>query len=495
MLNFTYLDWLIILVYIFLIISTGYYAKRYVGKISDFLIADRSMGFHLGLVSLMSSEIGIITYMYLAEAGYTNGFVALMIGVPFFIVFLFLGKTGFIIQPLLDMKIMTIPELFQKKFGKGVRFYAAFLMAIGGIINFGVFPGVEARFINTITGIPQDYLLLTMVILLTIVLIYTAVGGMVSVIVTNYIQFILLSFGMVFITVFGVLKIGWSNIVQTVQVNFNTQGFNPFSEGGNFGWSFILWQLLFQLAVLTIAPYITLRLFSSKDSKTGRRIFTWSSIMFLARAVIPIFWGILALAYLSQKADDPLQALPLMILNLTPKGILGLIFAAFLAASMSTYASYLLSWSSVISQDLLDVALRQITKKDISNRTQLIISRCTMTGVILFIIWWSFYYKAEGLLYFYLMLAVNLFLAGTLVSAIFGIYVTDQKFGLVKARSLGSYLAFTFGAFPTIWYFFPDHPPASQLGMWGFILAFVGMIIGSVVQNLFYPVKLEESQL
>ena len=58
--NLNYLDWLIILVYISLIFYTGYIAKRYVGKISDFLVADRSMGFHLGLVSLMSSEIGII---------------------------------------------------------------------------------------------------------------------------------------------------------------------------------------------------------------------------------------------------------------------------------------------------------------------------------------------------------------------------------------------------------------------------------------------------
>ncbi len=490
--NLTILDWLIILVYVLVIFYASYYAKRYVGKISDFLVADRSMGFHLGLVSLMSTEIGIITFMYLAEAGYTNGFVALMIGIPFFIVFIFLGKTGFIIKPLMEMKIMTIAELFQKKYGKGVRFYAALLMAVGGIINFGVFPGVEAKFINTVTGIPQEYLLLTMVIILSMVLIYTAVGGMVSLIITNYVQFILLSFGMIFITVFGVYKIGWSNIILTVQENYSTQGFNAFAKGGNFGLSFLLWQLLFQLAVLTISPYITMRLFSAKNTKTGKKIFTWSSIMFLARGVIPVFWGILALTYLTTKPEDPLLALPLMIVDLTPKGILGLVMAAFLAASMSTYASYLLSWSSVISQDLLGVAIRQITKKEISNKTQLIISRSTMTVVMLFIIWWSFFYQTEGLLFFYLMLAVNLFLAGTLVSATFGIYFMKNKYGILKARSLGAYMAFSLGAFPTIWYFFPNHPPASQLGIWGFVLAFLGMIVGSVFQNIFQPITIQE---
>ena len=68
-----------------------------------------------------------------------------------------------------------------------------------------------------------------------------------------------------------------------------------------------------------------------------------------------------------------------------------------------------------------------------------------------------------------------------------------DRFGLLKARPLGSYLAFTLGAFPTIWYFLPDHPSASQLGVWGFILAFFGMIIGSLLQNILQPKKIKES--
>ena len=485
--NLSRLDLGIILVYILFIIYSGTFFKKYIKNISTFLVAERSMGLHLGLASLVSSEIGIITYMYLSEAGFTNGFVALMIGIPFFIVFIFLGKTGFMIKPLIETKIMTIPELFQKKYGRGVRFYAGLLMAVGGIINFGVFPGVEARFINSVTGIPQSYVLYTIVGLLAVVLIYTALGGMVSVIFTNYVQFILLSLGMVVITILGVVKIGWTNIARAVESNLGAAGLNPFAAGSEFGWTFLAWQLLFQLSVLTIAPYITMRIFSSKDARTGTRIFSWSSIMFLGRAFIPIFWGIMALAFLPGKPDDALEALPRLILGLTPKGLLGLILATFLAASMSTYSSYLLSWSSVISQDLIQVAYKKIARRDMRNKSQLVVSRLTMAAVIFFIIWWSFFFKSQELLFFYLMLAVNLFLAGTLISAVFGIYIHDEKFGVFRGRSLGAYLAFTLGAIPTVWFFFPKHPPASQLGVWSYIMAFAGMVAGSVVQNLVRP--------
>lgn len=507
--NFTLLDYIIVSAYIILIIYSGSFVKKYIGNMADFLVADRSMGFHLGLVSLLSSEIGIITYMYLSEAGYKNGFVALMIGIPFFIVFVFLGKTGFIVKPLMDMKIMTLPELFQKRFGRGIRFLSALLMAIGGIINFGVFPGIEANFINTITGIPHKYVLFTMVVMLTIVLIYTALGGMVSVIITNYIQFILLSFGMVFIVIIGVVNMGWGNIVASISKNFGEKGFNPFI--GDFGWSFIVWQLLFQLSVLAVAPFITMRIFSAKDTKTGRKIFTWSSVMFLARAVIPVFWGILALSYFTLnpgKPADPMQAVPLMILHLTPKGILGLVFASLLAASMSTYASYLLSWSSVISQDIIGVVANKLRGgKDLPNKTQMIISRLTMLSVMIFIIWWSFFYHFQGLVFFYLMLSGNLYLAGTLISAIGGIYFEKKKFGLFRARSGGAYVAFILGAMVVAWYFFPQsfrnifpdfiknlYPKdpinsASILGYWSYIIAAGGMIIGSFIHNIIQPLK------
>jgi SSS family solute:Na+ symporter len=480
--NLSYIDVGIIAIYLILIFYSGSIMKKYVGGISDYLVADRSMGFHLGLLSMMCTEIGMITYVYYAEMGYKAGFVALTVAFPTSIAFYVVGKTGFIIKPLLEMRIMTIPEFFSRKFNTRIRLYIGVLMAVGGILNFGVFPGVEANFINIVTGIPQEYVLVTMVVMLTIVLLYTLMGGMVSVILTNYLQYALLSIGMIFITVYGIIKIGWNNIVNTVTTNFGEKGINPFFPSlteGEFGIGFIIWQILFWISIIVSWQAISMRLFSSKDTQTGKKIYTWSSLMFLSRAILPVFWGIMALTYLGSSVEG-LEALPLLIIKLVPKGVLGLLLAALLAASMSTYSSYLLSWSSVVSQDLIGTTIKLVTGKELSSDKQLLISRITIAVVMIFIIWWSLFHKIEGYLYFYLNMTGMLFIPGTLVCLTFGIY-------WAKTRSTGAFLAITLGAIPPIAYLvLPENIKtayASEMGWGGFLLALIGMLIGNLLHK------------
>ena len=490
--QFSIIDISIVAIYIVLIFYSGTIMKKYIGGIGDYLVADRTMGFHLGLLSMMCTEIGMITYIYYAELGYKAGLASLVVAFPPMIVYIILGRTGFIIKPLLEMKIMPIPEFFSKRFSNGVRFYAGILMAVGGILNFGVFPGVEAKFINTVTGIPESYVLLTMVVLLTLVLIYTLLGGMVSIILTNYLQYALLSFGMIFITIYGVYIIGWGNIVHAVTTGLGDKGVNPFFPTllkGEFGIGFIVWQILLWTAILVAWQAISMRLFSSKDSKTGMKIYTWSGLMFFSRAILPVFWGIMAFAYLKEPVDG-LDALPLLIKAIIPNGFLGLIFAGLLAASMSTYASYLLSWSSVVSQDIIGGIYKAATGKEAGSKKQLLISRITIAAVMIFIIWWSLFHKLEGYLYFYLNMTGMLFLPGALIGIGFGLYWK-------KARSTGAYLAFTLGALPPLLYLAVSEDIknawASRMGWGGFLLAFLGMIIGSLIQNAIKRNKVEEA--
>ena len=467
--NLSFWDLVFVAAYLLLIFLSGTLVKKYVKGIDNFLVAGRSMGYHLGLLSLMCTEIGMITYVYYAELGYKAGLAALIVAFPPVVAYIFLGRTGFIIKPLLEMKISTIPEFFSRKYSNGVRFYIGIIMAVGGILNFGVFPGVEANFINIVTGIPKDYLLITMVVLLSLVLVYTAVGGMVSVIVTNYIQYVLLSFGMIFITIYGIYIIGWGNIVTSVTEQLGEKGINPFTPSileGEFGIGFLVWQVLFWIALLVGWQAISMRLFSSKDSKVGQKIYTWSGLMFLSRGIMPILWGVMAIAAVGTEIDS-LEALPLLLLKIVPSGLLGIIFAALLAASMSTYASYLLSWSSVVSQDIIGSIVTYITKKEMDSNKQLLVSRLTMAGVMIFIIWWSLFHEMEGYLYFYLNMTGMLFIPGVLICVAFGIYWK-------KARTLGAYMAITFGAIlPMLYLIWPTEVQdyASEIGWGGFVVS------------------------
>ena len=110
-----------------------------------------------------------------------------------------------------------------------------------------------------------------------------------------------------------------------------------------------------------------------------------------------------------------------------------------------------------------------------------------MAAVMIFIIWWSLFHDLKGYLYFYLQMTAMSFIPGTLICVALGIYWK-------KAQTLGAYMAITFGAIPPLLYLFiPKQVEtyASEIGWGGFLVAFIGMIIGSYIQNAFHKKQIE----
>jgi len=469
--NFSILDWFILAAYITLIFYVGVRGKKYVSDSADFLVAGRSMGLHVGMISLLATEIGIITYMYYAEMGVMYGFTACLAGVVTASVYIIVGRSGFVIRRFRELELVTIPHFFEDKYGSDVRVLVGVLMAVGGALNFGVFPIIEATFLNIVTGIPQAYILWTMVVLILVVLAYTALGGMVSVIVTNYVQYIVLVVGMVIITFYCFHSVGWSAMVDTVDLELGSKGFDPFQHPV-FGWKFIIWQTLTWFAIVTVWAPIAARTFSSESPDTVQRIFVWTGFLALGRAVLPFLWGIAALAYLGGEVEASIEATPLFLKDILPVGILGLVVAAMLAASMSTYSGYLLAWSSVISQDVV----LPLVRRPLGSRAQLMINRATVLLLALFIIVWGLFYIIPDATYFYLQMTGNIFLAGTFWAVVGGLYWS-------KAHRLGAYCSLIFGAGCTAIYFLVPDPKVwtGAIGVISYVAALVGMVAGSLV--------------
>jgi hypothetical protein len=74
--NFTSLDWAIVVSYLIASVSIGRLGKRYIGNVSRYLVAGRELGVYIGIATLAATEIGTITFMYNAELGYKYGFSA-----------------------------------------------------------------------------------------------------------------------------------------------------------------------------------------------------------------------------------------------------------------------------------------------------------------------------------------------------------------------------------------------------------------------------------
>ena len=156
----SHFDWLldggIVGLYLLLTMLAGLAVRKYVGKVEDFLLAGREMDVNLGIASLAATELGLVTIMYTAQLGYEKGFAGAMIGVIMAAAIWLVGRTGFVIGPLREAGVMTIPELFEKRFSPRVRWMAGLFVVLGGLLNMGIFLRLGGEFLVHATGIPTS---------------------------------------------------------------------------------------------------------------------------------------------------------------------------------------------------------------------------------------------------------------------------------------------------------------------------------------------------
>ena len=193
------IDGSIVGLYLVATMVAGIMVRRYVGKVEHFLVAGREVNVFLGIASLAATEFGVITCMYTAENGYKYGFAGATPGILMALAMFFVGVTGFCINPLRNAGVMTIPELFEKRFGPRVRWAAGVVIVLGGLLNMGVFLRITGEFLVLVGGFDVHNLERNVVVMMTVLLllgtIYTVVGGMLSVLVTDFLQFIVMSTG------------------------------------------------------------------------------------------------------------------------------------------------------------------------------------------------------------------------------------------------------------------------------------------------------------
>src|SRR6478736_2778944 len=225
--NFTFVDWAIVVVYLAASVSVGLIGKRYVGNVSQYLVAGRELGLYVGIATLAATEIGTITFMYNGELGYKYGFAAFAAAMISGVVMIIVGRTGFIISRFRQLKLMTVPEYFEVKYSRGLRIVTGVLVALGGILNMGVFLKIEGEFLTIVSGIDARHIIAVMTVILLLELVYTVLGGMVSVVITDFIQYVLLSVATIIITIYTVQHAGFSNITDKITAVMGAEGWSP----------------------------------------------------------------------------------------------------------------------------------------------------------------------------------------------------------------------------------------------------------------------------
>jgi solute:Na+ symporter, SSS family len=366
-------------------------------------------------------------------------------------------------------------------------------------------------------------------VLLSMILLYTVLGGMLSVLVTDYLQFIVKGMGIVVTSILVIASVGWGDLVRGLWhcwdggaagtgQTLHAHPFNPF-HASNFGWGYILWQFILQIAAATTWQTQIARVLSARDESTAKRMYRRTAFYFVGRFALPGLWGAAALVYFTQHGGLPdtlqglpaneasLRATPAYLGLLLPTGFIGLLLAAALAAEMSTDSGYLLTWATVIYNDLIAPCI----KKPLSPAARLLITRALVLGIGIFLLFYGLWYELPGNAWDYLAVTGNIYLASVFTLLVAALYWR-------RATTRGAYAALVLGAVGPITFLVVNmvvlkaqqlsvHPPAAPslvqewllhfsqsfpqakpirpelAGASSFALAFLGMIGGSLLSR------------
>src|SRR6476659_8037843 len=480
MTNFNWLlDGSIVGLYLIVTMIAGLMVRKYVGKVEHFLVAGREMDVYLGIASLAATEFGIVTCMYTAQNGFEKGFAGATPGILMAIAMAVVGLTGFVIKPLRDSGVITIPELLDKRFGPRVRWAAGVVIVLGGLVNMGVFLRTGGQFLVLVAGLDVRYLEIMMTALLVGVAVYTILGGMLSVLVTDFLQFVVMSLGLILVTILILTNVGWDKLVTTVEMHYGAGGFNPFINP-TMGWQYVLFNLMLNTAAVLTWQTTIARVLAAKDTNTGRKVYTRTSFFFVCRFLIPGIWGIAALATLGPLVNS-LEAMPRYLSTAVPPGLMGLLFAAMLAADMSTDSSYMLTWGSVIYTDIL--ALFRKTRW--SKKRGLFWNRSIIAFIGVFLLLYGLWYPLKGDLWTYLGVTGTIYLASISVLLIACCYWR-------RANSWGAGAAILVSAVIPITYLVMEQLPSTASlaktigpyysGIATYVLSGAAMVLGSLLK-------------
>lgn len=396
------LDLVIIAAYLIGIMIIGIWVgfKRHTSS-QEYFLAGKSLGWFSIGSALFASNISTIHLVGLAAAG---AHVGMVMGNFEWMASFCLIILGLVFAPFyFKSRISTLPEYLEKRYSTQARTCLACVAIFGALlIHIGISLFAGAKLFQSFLGV-NVYVSIMIISLVTVI--YTVLGGLKAVVVTETIQTFLLLGGAVLITVLGI-KHGlpdsgvnsvadFSSQLKDNQMNMVHSIMDAKGNLNEYSWL----AILLGYPVLGIWYWcsdqtIVQRVLGAKglrDSQNGPLFAGFLKILPVFLMVFPgvigyIMYknGTITLPLLDNGGIDYNQTLPAMINKLVPAGIKGLLAAGLLAALMSTIAAALNSCATLISVDIV-----KRLKPEIRDETQVTIGRVSAGVVMVLAMLWS----------------------------------------------------------------------------------------------------------
>jgi SSS family solute:Na+ symporter len=235
------IDWILLVVPLFVVFSVGLYTRRYLKSVADFLSGGRVAGRYLLAVARGEMQAGAVVFVALFEVIAKSGFVLRWwewINGP--VIFL-VTISGFVVYRYRETRAMTLAQFFEVRYSKKFRVFTGMLGFAAGVVNFGIIPAVGARFLVYFLGLPQELTLFShavptyiplMAAFLSIALMIVLAGGLLTMMVTDCLEGIISQVMYLVIIVALLSAFDWSQINTVLAQRPTGQSFlNPFDSG------------------------------------------------------------------------------------------------------------------------------------------------------------------------------------------------------------------------------------------------------------------------
>ena len=447
--NLALVDWLIVAGTFLFFTGMAWFTTRYTRSVADFMAADRCAGRYLLAVAYGISSLGAITVIAEFQKYYKAGFTAIWWSFIMFAVATFVAATGWVVYRYRETRCFTLAQFFEKRYSRNFRIFSGILGFCAGLVNFGVFPGVGARFFIYFCGLPQEFQLVgitvstfpvVMFLLLAISLYFTLAGGQIAVMVTDFLQGVFCNTVFISILIFIFIRFGWERIAEGMLLAPPDQSrINPFSTGGisDFNlWFFLILAFSFlynQLAWQGQQGYFC----SAKSPHEQRMAVLLANWRMVALTLLLLLLAISAYVVMNHpeymgiaaQVNDVLATvenpqvrqqinIPLVLVTIMPKGLVGLFAAVMLSAFISTHDTYLHSWGSILIQDVV----MPFRKKPLSPVWHMRLLRISMTGVAIFVFFFSLLFRQTQDILMYFQITGAIFCGGVGCAIIGGLY-------------------------------------------------------------------------
>jgi SSS family solute:Na+ symporter len=337
--------------YLLIMVAVGFYASRESHSLSDFVVAGRNLPLWLCSVTVFATWFGSGTMMGVATSAY-DGDMLLMVGEPFGSGLALLLSGLFFARILRRTRRFTWPEFFQARYGKLAGVFGALADALSHVIWMGAVLFTFGVLLESLTGTPMS---VGIYVGLAVIVIYTMVGGMWAVAMTDFIQMIIFVSGL-FILLFVVLGEagGWSAI--SAQLPDGAFRLIPVEHTAQ---NWVDWvHVWMALGVAAIASSsIIQRTLSARTEGVAQNSFYIAAIVYVTIGLIPLMLGFSARVLLPNM-EDPNAALTELALTYLHPVLVAVFIGAIISAIMSTSDSILLGVASVISTNLLPVVVK-----------------------------------------------------------------------------------------------------------------------------------------